>query len=112
WDAIYADCSGAACSAYEEYEDPALAQAIWEAVASDLLWNWTGKVFGVCEVTVRPCQSDCAGADSWRSTYWGRGPLWDPTFPSAGTGPRGAAPWFPVLVGGQWHNVYCGCAGH
>jgi hypothetical protein len=110
WPAVYADCSGAACSAYEEYDDPAAAQALWEAVASDLLWNWTGQVFGVCSVDLRPCQKGCANGGNW-STYWGRGPGWDPTFPSMGTGPSGGAPWFPVLVSGRWYNMYCGCVG-
>lgn len=109
WDAVYADCSGGTCSAYDEYEDPAAAQAIWEAVASDLLWNWTGQVFGVCSVVLRPCQKGCDSA-GW-STFWGRGPGWDPTFPSMGTGPSGAAPWYPVLVSGRWYNMYCGCIG-
>lgn len=26
-----------------------------EAMAVDMLWRWTGQVFGSCEVTVRPC---------------------------------------------------------
>jgi hypothetical protein len=88
---------------------PPEEQAIWVQVASDLLYAWTNQVFGVCPVEVRPCQQGCSDA-GW-STYWGRGPGWDPTFPSHGYGPRGAAPWWPVLIGGQWYNMTCGCAG-
>lgn len=108
WDVTYADCDGT-CDAYTAFEDPEKAKELYEAIASDLLWNWTGRVFGTCEVSVRPCQSGCA--DSGWSTYWGRGPLWDPGFPSHGTGPHGGASWYPVLVSGRWYNVTCGCAG-
>lgn len=108
WNPVYADCGGE-CEVYDRYEDPEAAQALWEAVASDLLWNWTNQVFGVCSVEVRPCQEGCENS-GW-STYWGRGPGWDPGFPSMGTGPRGGASWYPVLISGQWHNVTCGCAG-
>ena len=104
WDALYADCDGE-CDAWASYEDPAAAQALWEAVASDLLWHWTGQVFGLCAVEVRPCQTGCE--DSGWATFWGRGPGYDPTFPSMG----GAGRWHPVLVTGKWYNMSCGCAG-
>jgi hypothetical protein len=80
--------------------------ALWEEVATDLLSAWTGHIFGVCSVEVRPCGMGCDDA-GW-ATYWGRGPHWDPTFPSRGTG---GAPFYPVIVGGKWFNITCGCAG-
>jgi hypothetical protein len=109
WEATYADCAGE-CAVYAQFEDPAAAQDMFEQIASDLLWNWTGRVFGVCETVVRPCGADCAQDTGW-TTFWGRGPGWDPGFPSAG-GAAGGRPFYPVLVSGWWFNMTCGCAGH
>ena len=44
-------------------------------MAVEYLWNWTGRRFGACEVTVRPCRRTCFG-----STFWG-------TLGSGGRGP-------------------------
>lgn len=65
---------------------------VFEEMATDLLWNWTGQNFGLCPVQVRPCRSGCSGRPS---TFAGRGP-----YASLG-------PWEPVLVGGEWFNVSC-----
>lgn len=110
WPVSYLDCSGE-CAAYEKWPEDqrAMAQAYFEAIAADMLWNWTGGVFGVCDVEVRPCRQDCAGAAAWGSTFWGRGPGFDPGFPRLGGGGGGA--FYPVLVSGQWFNITCGCAG-
>lgn len=111
WEAIYADCGGE-CEAFDKWgDDAAQAQALFETVATDLLWNWTNRVYGVCEETVRPCQSGCSESFTGWSTFWGRGPGYDPTFPAAGAGPGGSVPWYPVLVSGRWFNITCGCAG-
>jgi hypothetical protein len=99
WPVDYTGCSSCGDLPPEE-------QAVWEQIATDLLGSWTGNVFGVCTVELRPCQTGCA--DSNWATYWGRGPRWDPTFPSQG-GP--GVPFYPVLVGGKWFNVTCGCVG-
>lgn len=54
-------------------------------VASRVLWRATAGLFGVCEVTVRPCGRNCGNSGF---TYW------------------------PVQnVAGEWINVTCGCAG-
>lgn len=54
------------------------------SVATNLLWRATAGVFGVCEVTVRPCGRRCSGNGF---TY------------------------FPAMTsGGEWINVTCGCA--
>lgn len=109
WPVTYADCDGV-CDAWTAFDDPAAAQAMYEAIASDLLWNWTGRVFGVCEVVVRPCGGDCSEAFTGWTTFWGRSDNWDPFFP-AGGGVVGGRPWYPVLVSGRWFNMVCGCAG-
>jgi len=61
------------------------------------LWNWTGRKYGICEVTVRPCRQEC-----WQgqSTFWG-----------ASSGMLGSRPFYPVLIRGQWFNVGCGQCG-
>jgi hypothetical protein len=66
--------------------------ALYEAMASEYLWRWTGKSLGLCELTIQPCRADCTAGQS--------------TF---GSSPS-AAPWRPVLVGGRWYNIGCGDA--
>lgn len=66
-----------------------------EAMATECLWRWTNRVFGLCDVTVRPCRQDCT---TWQSTYFGSGG-------SYGSGL--ATPWQPVLVRGEWFNLSC-----
>lgn len=65
--------------------------------ASELLWAKTGRRYGVCEVTVRPCSKSCnpCGDEYFNSTdfYYG----W-------------STPWLPWLNGGVWTNIPpCGC---
>ncbi|AWN07734.1 head-tail adaptor [Microbacterium phage Hendrix] len=77
-------------------------RAIWERMASEFLWNWTNRVFGTCPVALRPCTSNCGSWEKYRSSFWGRGP-----FPWQGSWDGGS--WVPVLIGGQWYNMTCGC---
>ena len=110
WPITYADCQGCE-DVYARWTDPAArvqAKALFEEQAVEFLWNWTNGVFGVCDVAVRPCRTDADGNDLM-STFWGRGPRFDPGFPRMGAGAPGAAPWAPVLIAGQWFNVTCGC---
>lgn len=67
---------------------------IFEEMAAEYLWNWTGRRFGLCPALIRPCRRESYQS----STFWGSGP-----------GP--ATPWQPVLVGGQWYNITCGICG-
>lgn len=69
-----------------------------EDAATALLWNWTGKMYGVCDVSIRPCRIDTS-----YSTY--RGATGGPVVPTYGT------PWFPALIAGEWHNLTCGSCG-
>jgi hypothetical protein len=67
------------------------------AMAVAYLWNWTGRVFGLCEVTVRPCRVGCAESTTFR------GVAGNPSvMPSVG------GLWEPALVGGVWRNLACG----
>lgn len=89
WDPLYGDCDQSALERLEADQRQAVID-----MAVELLWAWTGRKLGVCDVTVRPCRAQCAPQGS---TFWGgRG------------GPRPGLGWVPVLVGGQWFNIGCG----
>lgn len=88
WEVSYAECS--------DISPLDGLQEIAEQMATDLLWNWTNRVYGGCPVTIRPCRQNC-GQGGFTSDVWY-------TAGSAG----GRAPWEPALIGGQWFN-YIGC---
>uniref|UniRef100_A0AAU7J7W1 Head-tail adaptor n=1 Tax=Microbacterium phage Merry TaxID=3144827 RepID=A0AAU7J7W1_9VIRU len=112
WDVTYADCAGR-CDTFDRWPeaDRASAQATFEAMAVEFLWNATNRMFGVCQEELRPCRQDCAGNAAWATTFWGRGPGGNPGFPRLGAGGMGGGAFYPVLVSGQWFNVTCGCLG-
>jgi len=66
--------------------------------ASELLWAETGRRFGTCDVTIRPCKKDCnpcPGVDFFSSNDF---------FYGFNT------PWTPFLDAGVWTNIPpCGC---
>ena len=74
--------------------DPALAQACVDA-AAEILYGLSGRQFGVCERTIRPCREDCC----------------DDCGMGLGLASLGGYPWVPFIEGGQWINVRCrsGC---
>lgn len=64
--------------------------------ATEVIWGLSGRQFGLCEVTLRPCRRDCyefpwpGGWNEWPGTSW----------------------LSPALIGGQWFNIVCGtCPG-
>ena len=81
------------CPAIAASGDPLMVKA----AAVSYLWNWTGKVFGLCTVAVRPCRQGC----NPNTTYRGL----------AGSGsvmPTVGGLWEPALVAGEWKNLLCG----
>lgn len=69
-------------------------------VASEVLYAMSGRQFGLCSVTIRPCRRSCFGTTWWNQ--WGG--LW-PQYGSVGYP-------FPALIRGQWYNLGCGgCSG-
>lgn len=61
-----------ACGKCPELADVSSEQReLFENMAIDLLWRFTDKQFGLCEVTVRPCAAE---RYSRASTFQGRGP--------------------------------------
>lgn len=77
------------CSTWDEYTtDLQTAAANFGAL---IVWAATGRRFGLCERTVRPC-------GQWRdNSWWGNGWYW-----SEGV-------WFPYIFNGLWRNCYNGC---
>jgi hypothetical protein len=65
-------------------------------IATDILWALSGRQFGTCTETVRPCRRDCADVP------W---PLWP------GSSLDGAPYVMPLLYAGQWYNLTCGSCG-
>jgi len=61
--------------------------------ATYVAWSLSGRQFGTCPVTIRPCRRDCADIP----------PGWSP-FPPAAPYPT------PALIAGQWYNLTCGCS--
>lgn len=67
-------------------------------LATEVVWALSGRQFGLCEVTLRPCRRECTSFP-WPGdgTYAGNWTQW------AGSG------WInPTLIAGQWFNVVCG----
>lgn len=77
---------------------PAPVQTLATQWATYILWALSGRQFGPCSVTVRPCGPQCGGPYGYM------------TFP-AGWGAVGAGmPWMvPWIDAGTWRN--CGCSG-
>ena len=65
-------------------------------VASEILWEATGRQFGTCPVTIRPCRRSCWDGYGSRLSWWDGGSTGYP---------------YPVLHDGQWYNIGCGCPG-
>lgn len=78
------------------------ASGMFEEMAVSYLWNWTGKNYGVCTHTIRPCRQDCTEG---MSTWNGSGPQVAPGLGVFGTS------WTPVIIDGLWYNVGCGRCG-
>lgn len=67
--------------------------------ATETVWALSGRQFGLCTVTLRPCRRDCEDDLYWQERN-------DFLLPSSTSWPR------PALIGGQWYNLTCGgCVG-
>lgn len=78
------------CSVLEsafDSDDPAKVAIAQRSLNSawEIIYALSGRQFGLCELTIRPCRTDCCD-------------------PCSMSGPR----WTPVLIGGEWTNVSCG----
>ena len=67
--------------------------------ATYILWALTGRQYGPCSISVRPCGKRCEGFGGYMT--------WPVGVPAAG---GAAGPWMvPFVDNGVWRN--CGCAG-
>lgn len=76
---------------------PAGAAAITGSMvqaATEALWARSGRRFGLCEITLRPCRRSCDGGWPFADQWW-----------EFGTWPR------PLLYQGSWFNIACGGCG-
>lgn len=86
------------------FGDDLQAQAKFEQMAAEYLWRWTGRVFGLCDLSIRPCRAECLRG----STFWGReGARWVNGM-LIGIGGSGVTPY---MWNGQWFNMACGQCG-
>jgi hypothetical protein len=65
--------------------------------ATEVLWSLSGRRFGTCQVTSRPCKRECASAFPLIGHWWEWG--------SVNLYPQ------PALIGGSWFNIVCGRCG-
>lgn len=76
------------CCEFTEEQGDFIGPAL--QMATEILWAKTGRQFGLCEYTIRPCRRECAdeGAYSWWDgfSYWPR----------------------PAKIGATWYNLICG----
>lgn len=76
------------CDDWTDLPGPLQEQAT--AYATLVLWSATGRQFGTCEVTVRPCGRYCQQGEGCAGYYW-----------DSGT-------WLPYIFNGIWRNCWCG----
>lgn len=62
-----------------------IERMLW--VSTEIIWRLSGKQFGACPVTARPCRQTCADRPSYG--YWS------------------GSTWTPVLQDGSWFNLRC-----
>lgn len=86
WTIEFNEC----CECWDALDPGAQQRAL--NYATTVLWAATGKQFGECEHTVRPCGKSCA-EQGWMGLYWNDGLF---------------SPWLPYVFNGQWRNCFCG----
>ncbi len=84
-------CEPLCCPEWEQATEAERERAKNRAIY--LLWAATGRQYGRCPVTIRPCRRSCIDTNTVRGNWTGN-------------------TWTPVLNDGKWYNVQCGCAPH
>lgn len=80
------------CNGWGEFDSAVQSAAL--DLATEFMWGATGRRFGLCQVTIRPCQD----VKTFRPAYQDYALRWPD---------RALAP-FPFLDGGTWRNCGCG----
>lgn len=81
---------GTCCDDIWDAATPELQQAAAEYGAF-VMWAATGRRYGACERTVRPCGNQCDNCQ--QGWYWSDGFF------------------IPYILNGEWRNCWCGCDG-
>lgn len=89
------------CCPLIDTADEATVELLIEA-ATEILWAATGRQFGECAVTLRPCRRSCSDS-GWGNNWISGG------YGNYGFGGDGYVT--PVLFDGQWFNMTCGGCG-
>lgn len=89
----------ACCPTWDSYAPELQASAT--AWATNILWRLTGRRFGPCTVTVRPCGSGCAFAGGYMTYPVQTDGGWFGSLTGGG--------FFPYISNGTWFN--CACVG-
>lgn len=77
------------------------AVAEMTAVATDILWALSGRRYGVCATTIRPCKRSCSDVDDWWPWLGGPPPV---------TGPPALWPtWYPFFDVCRCGRDDCSC---
>lgn len=87
---IWPDVAANCCDGWDDFSPTLQEQAL--EFATYVLWSATGRQYGLCELTVRPCGRQCANCPS--------GWYWD-----------GYGSWAPYVWNGEWKNCWCGSGG-
>ena len=89
-------CQGSNSCSHLDNLNPDVKE-IFEHAAIEYLWRWSGRRFGLCEVSLRPCAEDCTQFSTWRG--------WSGAVPGYYGSVAGM---YPVISGGNWFNIICG----
>jgi hypothetical protein len=81
------DLTQLCCPDWDDFSPTLQTQAL--DYAKTVVWAATGRQFGLCELTVRPCGRQCANCPN--------GFYWD-----------GQGTWIPYVFNGIWKNCWCG----
>lgn len=102
WEPDTSVCPSGPCCPDSTDLDPDVVQEIKD-MAAMLLWTLTGRRFGLCEVTVRPCKSDECTISLSDIIFWDRGARGMDNLGVTFGGP------IPILESGRVFNIGCGC---
>ncbi len=102
WEPDVSICPDGPCCPDQSALPEETVQAIKDMSAM-LLWALTGRRFGPCEVTVRPCKPDECNLSLSDIIYWDRGMRGLGNLGVSTVGP------IPILDDGRVFNISCGC---
>jgi hypothetical protein len=102
WEPNLIGCTTGPCCEGSEDFDPALLELV-EDVSATLIWALTGRRFGLCPYTVRPCKPQTCETISLAEDilYFNR---WNRETMGVSVGD-----FSPILLEGKVYNIACGC---